>query len=383
MSIDPVGPDSPTSPEMVRWAFLAILGRPADTDYVVEFHQRIFPRFEDLCNGLKDSQEFAMLRAARAAELSVLMPELSDPALKTVAASLCHAMLGRGPDDGEMTTCLVALRQVGGLAGVGRLAAIQAAVLGGPQSGLRVALPPRPPAPWRFVGRDRQMAALMYWFVQAEARRLFLEGPDGAGRAALASEFGRRLQSAGGRAVMPGFAGLNHILFVASDTGLAGPDHAGEMFSRILNAAGLRDATSQADGLDALDAQLTGFLDTSNGLIIIDGPTDTEFDERLHVKALSSRGQSMLLYTHAPPNHSALEPSIPVAGFSEDDEYRAFFGTCAAQFGTPAPRPEEYEAIARWSHGLPRRIETLFERRRVAGSFAEAMVAVRGSGLGA
>ena len=367
-----IGPDSLTTAEMVEWAFLTILGRPAGSDYVIEFHQRTFPRFEDLCNGLKDSLEFDMRRSARAAELSLVMPEFSEPVLKTVATSLGQALLGRAPNDSEMTANLVALRQVGGLAGVGRLATIQAAVLS-PPAAVRVALPPRPVAPWRFIGREAQMSALMHWFIQAEARRLFLEGPAGTGRAALAAEFGRRLQAAAGRSVMPGSGALAHILFVEAEPDLAGEDYACRMFARILTAAGMRDGAAPPEGLEAMEAALSGFFEASQGLIIIDGPTDPAFDEILHVKALGSRGHNLLLYTRAPSQSMPLEPSILVSGFTEDAEYRAFFESCAERFVTEVPVPEEYEAIARWSHGLPRRIEALFERRRVAASFAGAM----------
>jgi len=365
--IEDIGPDSPTSPEMVRWAFLTILGREAGSDDHIHHHQVTFPTFRDLCNGLKDSAEFAMLFTARAAELSVLWPEHSHPTLKAISNSLYTARMGREPDKGEMTDCLVALRRFGGLAGVGPLAVIQSAVLPTPDGRFRATLPARPPAPWRLVGRDRQMSALMFWLLKGEGRRMFLDGAEGAGRATLAAEFGRRLTSAAGCGVLPGHTALDHILFVPAHS----PDGAVDdpLAARIARAAGLEAGQGTAE--DALGR----FLDASNGLIIIDGPTDGPADEWLHARVLGAPGENKLLYTRAPPHRSVLDAVIEVPGFSDDAEYQEIFDLCAVRLGVPVPGPDEFAAIARWTRGLPARIERLFERRQGTTGFPEAMSA--------
>lgn len=230
---------------------------------------------------------------------------------------------------------------------------------------VHAALPARPPAPWSFVGRDQHMAALLQWFTQDGTRRLYLRGPDGAGRTMLAAEFGRRLAAAGQGILLPGGARLNHVIFVGGDA----PDDGAGPAARILGLSGW--AQGLIDDPAVIDHEMTGFLAASNGLIILDGRYDA--DQRLLIQILAAKRHNKVLYAHAPGQMSALDQSIEVAGFGEEAEYEAFLEGCAARFGTAAPTKAEYEAIARWSHGLPGRIEGLFGLRRGTGNFAEAI----------
>lgn len=77
MTEAPIRPDSPTTPEMVRWAFLTILGHHVVSDPVIEAHQRVFPRFKELCEGIKDSEEFARVYGPRSGQVLLGTAELS------------------------------------------------------------------------------------------------------------------------------------------------------------------------------------------------------------------------------------------------------------------------------------------------------------------
>ncbi len=70
-------PDSATTPEMVRWAFHTILGHYSVSDHVVEVHQRIFPTFHQLCEGIKDSAEFAATYGPRSGQVLLGGAELA------------------------------------------------------------------------------------------------------------------------------------------------------------------------------------------------------------------------------------------------------------------------------------------------------------------
>ena len=134
----PITPDSPTTPDMVRWAFRTILNHHDVADPVIELHLREFPRFADLCEGLKKSEEFALIYrpptaspAASPAASPTASPAASPDAesidedgLRTIIASLYRAFLGREADPVGMAHNLALLRQAGGLAGVGQLASL-------------------------------------------------------------------------------------------------------------------------------------------------------------------------------------------------------------------------------------------------------------------
>jgi FkbM family methyltransferase len=70
-------PDSPTTPEMVRWAFHTILGHYVVSDEIVGSHQALFPRFRDLCEGLKNSNEFATSYGPRSGGVLLRTEELA------------------------------------------------------------------------------------------------------------------------------------------------------------------------------------------------------------------------------------------------------------------------------------------------------------------
>lgn len=61
---------------MVHWAFSTILGHPTVTDDVVRHHQEGFPRFHDLCEGLKNSAEFAVSYGPRSGSILLGAAEL-------------------------------------------------------------------------------------------------------------------------------------------------------------------------------------------------------------------------------------------------------------------------------------------------------------------
>jgi len=50
---------------MVCWGFLTILGRPIDDEAAILDHQRLFPTFRLLCEGLKNSIEFSLIYGPR------------------------------------------------------------------------------------------------------------------------------------------------------------------------------------------------------------------------------------------------------------------------------------------------------------------------------
>lgn len=364
---------------MVRWAFATILGHHVVPDEVVLSHQQAFPSFAALCDGLRDCDEFTANYAARSAQLGTTTIGLAQ---QKVVASLYRTYRQREPEPRELADTLALLEQMGGLDGVGDLAVVVAQILGNPMGNARVrtALPERPPAPWRFVGREQHIAELLHWFTRGEQSSLFLCGPDGAGRTTLAAEFGRRLAGAGDSVILPGGARLDHVIFVGSE----GPDMGGttaamRRSARILKLSGWSGERDLPEDDVAIDAKMKAFLAASNGLIILDDQTQaSQADEQLLVQVLGSKRHNRLLYTHAPGNGSGLNRTIQVAGFSEDREYEAFLAGCAARFDTPTPAPAEYEAIARWSHGLPHRIETLFEVRRGTESFAQAITQAGG-----
>lgn len=350
---------------MVRWAFHTILGHYVVSQAAIEYHQKHFPRFALLCEGLKNSNEFASNYAGRSVQLAAVLP---DAAMRTIVTSLYRHHLHHDPDTAALNDACALLKQMGGLEAVAQFSAVFAKVLGHSRPGasdnaLRAVLPEQPAAPWRFVGREREMAGLLDWFMRGERRRLFLEGPDGAGRTTLAVEFGRRLAAAGRSVILPGGARLDHVIFVTGN----GPDATARPTRRILEVNGwVGDQNHTHD-----EASITKFLASSSGLIILDGQDAAE--DELLVQMLAANRHHRVLYTHAPGHNSAQDHSIQVAGFGEDAEYDAFLAVCAACFGTEVPAPAEHEAIARWSHGLPRRIERLFEVRRRAASFAQAI----------
>ncbi|MBC7432363.1 MAG: hypothetical protein H7345_09885 [Rubritepida sp.] len=119
-----IRPDSPTSAEMVRWAFRTILGHHGVSADVVRFHQQAFPRFDQLCEGLKDSNEFAATYGPRADRPAPPPSAAVEADLRTAITSLYRAYLHREPDASGMADNLAVLRQMGGLAGVGHLASV-------------------------------------------------------------------------------------------------------------------------------------------------------------------------------------------------------------------------------------------------------------------
>lgn len=60
ISGDTVTAATPTTPEMVRWAFHCILGHEQVTELTVAHHRALLPHFGALCEALKDSSEFAL-----------------------------------------------------------------------------------------------------------------------------------------------------------------------------------------------------------------------------------------------------------------------------------------------------------------------------------
>lgn len=117
-------PDSVTSPEMVRWAFRTILGHHVVSDDVVRRHQQAFPRFDQLCEALKDSNEFAVLYGPRSAPQPPGRADASDADLRTIITSLYRAYLHRAPDAVGLAHNLALLKQMNGLSGVGDLATV-------------------------------------------------------------------------------------------------------------------------------------------------------------------------------------------------------------------------------------------------------------------
>ena len=83
-----IRPDSPTTPEMVRWAFLTILGRPIEDEEGIRQHQQLFPTLRLLCEGLKDSVEFSLVFGPRGGRLLIGAEEqalLAELAIETPA----------------------------------------------------------------------------------------------------------------------------------------------------------------------------------------------------------------------------------------------------------------------------------------------------------
>ena len=60
---------------MVRWAFLTILGRPIEDEDGIRSHQEMFPTFELLCEGMKDSVEFSLIYGPRHGKVLLGAPE--------------------------------------------------------------------------------------------------------------------------------------------------------------------------------------------------------------------------------------------------------------------------------------------------------------------
>ena len=77
MSASTIGPDSLTTPEMVRWAFHTILGHYTVSDDVVMRHQQVFPHYQELCEGLKNSTEFAETYGPRSGQVLLGTAELA------------------------------------------------------------------------------------------------------------------------------------------------------------------------------------------------------------------------------------------------------------------------------------------------------------------
>ena len=378
MTDTPTTADSATTPDMVRWAFRTILGHHDVADAVVQAHLRSFPSFEDLCEGLKNSEEFAITYGPRSVSRAGRTVDADEATLRRVIATLHRAFLRREVDPGEMTEGLALLDRAGGLAGVGELAALLAALrdFAAPVAGAAVpgqhrpqtALPAAPPAPWHFVGRQQEMEQLLRWFMGGQ-RRLFLSGAAGAGKTELAAEFGRRLAAAGAAGSLPGGLRLDHVIHLGPGTQPGEPPSA-----RILRIAGLMDDTATLDE-SGVDDGLRRFLSHSNGLIILDDMETAAAAERLFVQVLAARGHHKVLYTHPAAHPSPLDPTLLVAGWRDDAEYAAFFALCANRYGVPSPGVGEYEMIARATGGLPGRLEAVFAARTQATGYAAAVAA--------
>ena len=152
-----------------------------------------------------------------------------------------------------------------------------------------------------------------------------------------------------------------------------------ERLSQILQLSGLLEEAAFIDDAEWIDRTMAEFLNRFHGLIILDdhdpaaSAAHAEADERLLVRTLSARSHNKLLLTYQVGGQSVLDQSVMVSGFSADAEYEVFLAGCALRLGVPAPRPDEYAAIAEWSGGLPRRLEMLVEHRRGSASYADAM----------
>jgi len=217
-------------------------------------------------------------------------------------------------------------------------------------------LPDLPPSPWHFVGRSHELVALLQWFSQtSRCRQLFLVGPGGVGRSALAIEFGRRIAS----------AGLAKVLFI--DKYSRGSDRS----CQVLFAAGLVKPSDPVNEEEWVSSRLKSYFNSVRSLIILDD-VDQAPDENLSRQIISSMGDVCILHSATGGDLPYLN-SMELLGFTEDEEYAEFFNCWAPILEVPAPIPADYEAIARVCNGLPALLRQILELRRTFECYDDAV----------
>lgn len=261
-----------------------------------------------------------------------------------------------------------------------------------PAISIQRSMPPRPATIKQFVGRTKILIELWNWLLFGDQPRVYLHGPGGSGKSAIAFEFADLITKSENEIRMANGDRIDYVVYISGkETELETKygrirDFHEKQFSSYLDVyRSILVDSGFVDGgevllLDehSLEGALDALFDSYAGLIVLDDidalsrkGLDTG-EESLFIKILSGARRTRVLYTlRQSPSH-ARKSAIHVPGM-DDAEFFAFIDVAQRQFEVPPPPADIVPRIRAETNSLPLLIENILGLRKFCGTYPEAI----------
>ncbi len=259
-------------------------------------------------------------------------------------------------------------------------------------SAIQRSLPPKPATIKRFVGREEILCQLWDWAIFGDQPRVYLHGPGGSGKSAIAYEFASSISNTDSQVQFSNGQRLDYVVFLSSketeldtETGKVREFHyrqfedTSRMYISLLKESGFKEIEELVDlSEDQLESEIINLFDEYSGIIVFDDidalsrrGLDTG-EEFIFQSLVQAKRRTRAIYTLRQVPQHARRSAIHVPGLSEV-EFFEFTEVARQQFGVAEPKAEDIPAIMAVTNSLPLLIENVLGLRKFCGSYREAL----------
>lgn len=259
-------------------------------------------------------------------------------------------------------------------------------------SAIQRSLPPKPATIKQFVGREEILMNLWDWAMHGDQPRVYLHGPGGSGKSAIAYEFCHSISTSTSEIRFSSGERLDYVVFLSAKETELDTESAKvreftnrqfadvmSMYKSLLIESGFKSELEVSDlKEDELEQDIAKLFSEYTGVIVFDDidalsrkGLDTA-EEFIFMKIVSAARRTRVIYTLRQVPQHARKSSINVPGLRES-EVNEFIEVAHQQFCVPRPTTAEIKQIIEATKSLPLLIENVLGLRKFCGSYQEAV----------